>query len=101
MEDAPAAIGHRIAPLDAESKYKAKNFIDTVVYRGGDALSGWAKSLIDSLGQGAWLVGLVGAMCAAIWGVLGWLLGVRTDRDGGDRQTGSPARLRRATGRST
>jgi len=28
------------APLDAESKYKAKNFIDTVVYRGGDALSG-------------------------------------------------------------
>ena len=22
-------------------RYKAKNFIDTVVYRGGDALSGW------------------------------------------------------------
>lgn len=26
--------------LPAEDKYKAKNFIDTVVYRGGDALSG-------------------------------------------------------------
>ena len=25
-----------------EEKYKAKNFIDTVVYRGGDAVSGWA-----------------------------------------------------------
>ena len=25
-----------------EDRYKAKNFIDTVVYRGGDALSGWA-----------------------------------------------------------
>ena len=24
-----------------EDRYKAKNFIDTVVYRGGDALAGW------------------------------------------------------------
>lgn len=29
--------------LPAEDKYKAKNFIDTVVYRGGGALSGWVK----------------------------------------------------------
>jgi ATP/ADP translocase len=27
------------APLDAESKYKAKNVIATVVYRAGDAVS--------------------------------------------------------------
>jgi AAA family ATP:ADP antiporter len=67
------------APLDAESKYKAKNFIDTVVYRGGDALSGWAKSLLDSLGHGAWLVALVGAICAAVWGAVGWFLGGRAD----------------------
>ncbi|MFP3498878.1 hypothetical protein SB759_32200, partial [Pseudomonas sp. SIMBA_059] len=31
----------------AEDKYKAKNFIDTVVYRGGDALSGWVKRALD------------------------------------------------------
>lgn len=68
------------APLDAETKYKAKNFIDTVVYRGGDALSGWAKSLLDSLGQGAVLVALVGAGCAAVWAMLGWYLGSRADR---------------------
>ena len=68
------------APLDAESKYKAKNFIDTVVYRGGDALSGWAKTLLDMLGQGAMLIGLVGAGCAAVWAVLGWYLGGRADR---------------------
>jgi AAA family ATP:ADP antiporter len=68
------------APLDAESKYKAKNFIDTVVYRAGDAVSGWAKSLLDMLAQGAWLVALVGACCAALWGVLGWYLGARADR---------------------
>lgn len=68
------------APLDAESKYKAKNFIDTVVYRGGDALSGWAKAGLDALGHGALLVALVGAVCAAAWGVLGWLLGSSADR---------------------
>ncbi|MFB4370721.1 MULTISPECIES: NTP/NDP exchange transporter [unclassified Pseudomonas] len=68
------------APLDAESKYKAKNFIDTVVYRGGDALSGWAKSLIDLLGYGVALIAVIGAICAALWGVLGWYLGGRADR---------------------
>ncbi len=68
------------APLDAESKYKAKNFIDTVVYRGGDALSGWAKALLDMLGQGTLLIALVGAGCAAVWGALGWYLGGRADR---------------------
>lgn len=68
------------APLDAETKYKAKNFIDTVVYRGGDAISGWAKTLLDALGQGILLVALVGAACAALWGVLGWYLGNRADR---------------------
>lgn len=67
------------APLDAESKYKAKNFIDTVVYRGGDALSGWAKAGLDMLGQGAWLVALVGGCCAACWGLLGWRLGSQAD----------------------
>lgn len=69
------------APLDAESKYKAKNFIDTVVYRGGDAVSGWVKSLIDMLGYGAVLIALIGALCAALWGLLGWHLGGRADRD--------------------
>lgn len=66
------------APLDAESKYKAKNFIDTVVYRAGDALSAWAKTLLDALGQGVLLVALVGAALAALWGALGWYLGSAT-----------------------
>ncbi|MBH3338639.1 MFS transporter [Pseudomonas mendocina] len=73
------------APLDAESKYKAKNFIDTVVYRAGDALSGWLKSLLDMLAQGAWLVALVGAASAALWGLLGWYLGTQADRKAAER----------------
>lgn len=74
------------APLDAESKYKVKNFIDTVVYRGGDALSGWAKAGLDMLGQGTWLIAVVGAFCAALWGLLGWYLGGRADAQAGERQ---------------
>lgn len=65
------------APLDAHSKYKAKNFIDTVVYRAGDALSAWAKALLDGLGAGVLLAALAGAGCAALWGALGWYLGGR------------------------
>jgi AAA family ATP:ADP antiporter len=77
------------APLDAESKYKAKNFIDTVVYRAGDAMSGWLKSLLDLLdllAQGAWLVALVGAASAALWGLLGWYLGNQGDRQASAQQ---------------
>ena len=74
------------APLDAESKYKAKNFIDTVVYRAGDAISGWLKSLLDMLAQGAWLVALVGAVSAALWGLLGWYLGSQADRKAAEQQ---------------
>ena len=33
-----------------DAKYKAKNFIDTVVYRGGDALSGWLFAGLMAMG---------------------------------------------------
>ena len=68
------------APLDAESKYKAKGFIDTVVYRAGDAISGWLKSGLDMLGQGAVLVAVAGGICALVWGALGWYLGRQADQ---------------------
>jgi ATP:ADP antiporter, AAA family len=35
--------------VDPAEKYKAQNFIDTVVYRGGDALSGWMFGIFASL----------------------------------------------------
>lgn len=68
-------------PLDAESKYKAKSFIDTVVYRAGDAASGWVKSVLDALGQGAGLAAIVGALCALVCGYLGWRLGRCVDAE--------------------
>ena len=45
--------------MGREVKYKAKNFIDTVVFRGGDALSAWLFAGIKGLGLSlagmAWL----------------------------------------------
>ncbi|AFJ03220.1 putative inner membrane protein [Methylophaga frappieri] len=56
-------------------KYKAKNFIDTVVYRGGDAISGWVKRGIDLLAENPSVAMLLGSVLAAVWAFTGWLLG--------------------------
>ncbi len=58
-------------PLRADAKYKAKNFNDTVVYRGADAISGWVKTGVDALAQNpAGAMGL-GAMVALGWALTG------------------------------
>jgi AAA family ATP:ADP antiporter len=51
-------------------RYKAKNFIDTVVYRGGDALSGW---MFGKLGA----VAVTAAALALAWTALAFYLGAR------------------------
>lgn len=55
--------------LPRVDKYKSKNFIDTVVYRGGDAVSGWVYAAMSALG-----LGLAGIAWAAIPIALVWLL---------------------------
>jgi AAA family ATP:ADP antiporter len=51
-----------------EDRYKAKNFIDTVVYRGGDTLSAWYLASQPAL---------VAAGIAVLWAGLGAFLGTR------------------------
>lgn len=63
--------------VDAETKYKAKNVIDTMVYRAGDAVSAWVKTGIDALAGHPAVVALTGAVLALVWGLLGWWLGRR------------------------
>ncbi|MNG10047.1 hypothetical protein D3C84_934960 [compost metagenome] len=58
-----------------EQKYKAKNFTDTVVYRGGDALSGWVKRGLDVLGDHPALAMVIGAGIALVWAATGAWLG--------------------------
>ncbi len=53
--------------LSREDKYKAKSFIDTVIYRGGDAASGWAVDGIRGAGLAVGGVAAVAAPLAALW----------------------------------
>jgi len=77
--------------LPAEDKYKAKNFIDTVVYRGGDALSGWVKRALDVFAEHPQMAMLIGALIAVGWGLTGGWLGRRQRQlDSSDGQSCAP-----------
>jgi len=65
--------------VPAEDKYKTKSVIDTVVYRGGDAASGWVKTGVDTLGYGAALIALLGAAVALAAAAVGYGLGAKAD----------------------
>jgi AAA family ATP:ADP antiporter len=58
--------------LSREEKYKAKNFIDTAVSRGGDAATGWIVNGVKALGATAGQIAWVLALLACIWAWLGW-----------------------------
>ncbi len=66
--------------VDDEQKYKAKNFIDTAVYRGGDAISGWLKRALDTIGEHPSLAMFIGALLCAVWAVTGIALGRAQNR---------------------
>jgi AAA family ATP:ADP antiporter len=50
-----------------QEKYKAKNFNDTVVYRGADAVSAWVKAGIDMMAQQPAIAMVVGSAIALTW----------------------------------
>jgi AAA family ATP:ADP antiporter len=57
--------------VPVESKYKAKNVIDTVVYRGGDAVSAWVKTGIDLIAQQPAVAAVIGSALALVWAANG------------------------------
>jgi AAA family ATP:ADP antiporter len=59
------------------AKYKAKNFIDTFVYRFGDQIGAWSYAGLGALGLGAAAISLVAVPLAATWMVIGLWLGRR------------------------
>ena len=65
--------------VDQASKYKAKNVIDTVVYRFGDLSAAWVSSLILPYG----VVGLAvfGVVVTAVWIPVAYLLGTRYESE--------------------
>jgi AAA family ATP:ADP antiporter len=52
---------------DEEEKYKSKSFVDTLVYRGGDAASAWAYAGLGSLGLSAAGVSLTMLPLCGAW----------------------------------
>jgi AAA family ATP:ADP antiporter len=57
-------------------KYAAKNFVDTFVFRGGDALAAKAFQLLQSgLGLSLEALAFVAIPAAAVWGGVALLLG--------------------------
>jgi AAA family ATP:ADP antiporter len=53
--------------VSREEKYKAKNVIETLVYRGGDAASGWLSTGLTAMGAGFALVSLFILPFAGVW----------------------------------
>jgi ATP:ADP antiporter, AAA family len=76
-----------VEPLD---KYKAQNFVDTVVYRGGDAASGWFYGLLgrDWLLLGTIGVSLVSLPIALVWCWLSFELARRFEERTGKQASG-------------
>ncbi len=66
--------------VSAEEKYKAKNVNDTLVYRGGDAISAWLYAGLRSLGLSLSQLALIAVPLAIIWAVLCHRLGVWQSR---------------------
>jgi AAA family ATP:ADP antiporter len=63
-----------------EDKYKAKNVTDTVIYRGGDALTSWGFAALASVGLTLGMTTIVVLPFAGVWLVTGILLGKRQER---------------------
>jgi ATP:ADP antiporter, AAA family len=58
-----------------EDRYKAKNFIDTVVYRGGDQIGAWSYALLAAFGFGTTEVAAAAIVLSALWLLNGLWLG--------------------------
>ena len=63
-----------------EEKYKAKNVIDTVLFRGADAVFGWLFEGLRAVGLGNAALSLVAVPISALWLLLAVSLGRSRDR---------------------
>jgi AAA family ATP:ADP antiporter len=69
--------------VDQQSKYKAKNVIDTVVYRFGDLTSAWLSAAVLPYGVAG--LAIAGVIISAIWFPIAYLLGKRYENISSDR----------------
>jgi hypothetical protein len=100
------AVGARqvfFTVVGREEKYKAKNLIDVVIYRGSDALYGWVYDSLQALGLKLGAISLCALPVVAGWLILSTALGrtqerltTKRDDEGAPRcQSDNSPRLRR------
>ena len=63
-----------------EERYKAKAFIDTFIYRGGDVIGAQTEGVLSRLGMGLTALAAFAVPLALIWMVLGIWLGIAQSR---------------------
>ena len=79
--------------LPREDRYKAKNFIDTVVYRLGDQVGAWSYSLVGFFGASASALPIVALPISVLWLVNAFWLGRRQDAMAASLRAGGAAPL--------
>jgi AAA family ATP:ADP antiporter len=78
--------------LPREDKYKAKNFIDTFVYRAGDQTGAWTYHGLMATGLTITTVAFVTVPVAGVWLLLAFALGIAQRKKAGEaKATGSDA----------
>lgn len=85
--------------IPREDRYKAKNFIDTVVYRAGDQIGAWSFALVASVMGGTAEIAVVAIALSALWLFNALWLGRRQTalaEDPSARSSSPPKRRRRA-----
>jgi AAA family ATP:ADP antiporter len=84
--------------VDQESRYKAKNVIDTVVYRFGDFSNAWVSSIIQP--HGVTGLAIFGVITSALWFPIAFLLGRQYESvHGGELVGGAAMPVEVASGR--
>jgi AAA family ATP:ADP antiporter len=74
-----------------EDKYKAKSFIDTVIYRSGDQLGAWSYALLSFLGLGMAGIAFAAVPISAAWLLNGFWLGRQQEAMAAEAARGEPA----------
>lgn len=82
--------------VSREAKYKAKNVIETVVYRGGDAVSGWIFAGLSAIGIGFSGIALIFIPITALWAALATWLGKEQEQQARDSSEAVSANTHKA-----
>ncbi len=76
--------------VDQQAKYKAKNVIETVVYRFGDVTASWLSAAVLPYGVAG--LAILGIVIAAVWFPIAYLLGRQFERAQGGMIVTAPAK---------